>query len=1221
MIVLEKALQQRVLILDGAMGTMVQRYGLQEADFRGERFAKHPQPLKGNNDILTLTRPDIIGAIHKQYLDAGADIIESNTFNSNYISQADYGTEKLVYELNKAAAELAQNVADEYTRLTPDKPRFVAGSIGPTTKMASLSPDVNDPGYRTVTFDELVELYTEQAQGLIDGGVDVFLIETVIDTLNAKAALFAICRLLEKTNRHIPIMLSVTITDASGRTLSGQTIEAFLCSVSHYLLLSIGINCALGAEQMRPFVEQLSQKAPFYISIHPNAGLPNQLGQYDETPEHMGRVICNYMDDGLVNIVGGCCGTTPEHIQQIASYAQNAVVRIPAQTGTDMQLCGLEVLTISKENNFVSIGERANVAGSTKFARLIREGKYNDALEIVREQVNNGAQIIDINMDDSMLDAKTEMVRFLNLITAEPDIASVPVMIDSSKWDIIEAGLKCLQAKSIVNSISLKEGKEVFKQRAKRIHEYGAAVVVMAFDEQGQADSFNRKIEICNRAYRILTQEVKFPPQDIIFDPNILSIATGIEEHNNYAVDFIEAAKWIKENLPYAKISGGVSNLSFSFRGNNVVREAMHSVFLYHAIKAGMDMGIVNAGMLQVYDDIPAYLLQNIEDVVLNRRPDATEQLIEIATGLKNQAAKAVSNNALDWRKLPLDERIGYSLIKGIETFIDSDMGEALHSFPRAIDIIEGPLMVGMNKVGDLFGDGKMFLPQVVKSARVMKKAVAYLQPAIEVQKTESGDMSSAGKILIATVKGDVHDIGKNIVSVVLACNNYKIIDLGVMTPAEKIIEAAIEHNVDIVGLSGLISPSLEEMIKVANEMQRHNLSIPLLIGGATTSKLHTAIKIAPYYNGPVVYVKDASKSVPIVSSLLSTEHRDGFVTKLKNEYNELVDTYNNHKEKIRYLTLEQARANKLKIDWAIQPPIKPKFTGIKVFNDYDLSEIRQYINWDFFFNLWQLKGRYPAILNDPEYSDEAVKLYNKANQMLDDIISSKYITAKAVIGIFPANSIGDDILVKYLGGTTKLSFLRNQIQKTDGSANPCLADFIAPESSGTSDYLGTFAVSTGFGADKMIETYKNNKDDYSAIMLEALADRLAEAFAELIHLYMRKEWWGYAENENLSTTELLKEKYWGIRPAYGYPVCPDHSEKRTLFDLLQAEQNTGIKLSESYMMIPAASVSGIVFAHPQSRYFRVDRISKDQVGDYAKRKNTPIEEVESNLSINLNYL
>lgn len=1219
---LETALEQRVLVLDGAMGTMIQRYGLQEDDFRGERFANHTHPLKGNNDLLSITRPDIISAIHKQYLEAGADIIESNTFNANVVSQADYGLQHLVYELNKTSAELARKLADEYTKLNPAKPRFVAGSIGPTTKTASLSPDVNDPGYRAITFDELVDLFTEQAQGLLDGGVDVFLVETMIDTLNAKAALFAIGRLLEKTNRRVPVMLSVTITDASGRTLSGQTIEAFLCSVQHYPLLSIGINCALGAEQMRPFVERLSSKAPFYISIHPNAGLPNQLGQYDETPSHMEHTICAYLNAGLVNIVGGCCGTTPDHIKHIAAHATHAKVRCAVTPTTDMQICGLEVLTVNKQNNFVNIGERTNVAGSAKFAKLIREDKYEEAIEVARQQVNGGAQVIDVNMDDSMLDAKTAMVRFLNLMAAEPDIARLPVMIDSSKWDVIEAGLKCLQGKSIVNSISLKEGEEVFKQHAKAIRDYGAAVVVMAFDERGQADSFDRKIEICSRAYRILTKEIGFLPQDIIFDPNILAIATGIEEHNNYGVDYINATRWIKENLPHAKISGGVSNLSFSFRGNNTVREAMHSVFLYHAIKAGMDMGIVNAGMLQVYDDIPTDLLNKVEDVVLNRRPDATERLIEAAAELKHQTNKTTVNIADDWRALPLAQRISHSLVKGIDTYVEDDMREALQHYPQAITIIEGPLMDGMNRVGDLFGDGKMFLPQVVKSARVMKRAVAYLQPSIEAQKIETGGKASAGKIVMATVKGDVHDIGKNIVSVVLACNNYEIVDLGVMTPTDKIIEAAIEQNADIVGLSGLITPSLEEMITVATEMQNKGLNIPLLIGGATTSKLHTAIKIAPAYNAPVIHVKDASKSVPVVSSLLSADQKHSFVSAIKQEYTELVDNFNKQKQQVNYLTLQQARKNALQIDWQTQPPVKPKFEGVKVFTNYNLTEIRQYINWDFFFQLWQLRGRYPAILTNEQYGSEATKLYNDANRMLDDIIASQSIEARAVMGIFRANSVGDDIEVYADKGERIATFynLRNQTEKNRGEHNLCLSDFIAPKTTGLNDFVGGFAVSAGFGVDKLLDEYKQQNDDYSAIMLKALADRLAEAFAELIHLRMRKEWWGYAEDENLTIDELLKEQYQGIRPAHGYPACPDHSEKRTLFNLLQVEKNIGVELSEHYMMMPAASVSAMVFAHPQSYYFRVDRISLDQVADYANRKNSNEKVVEANLPINLNY-
>ncbi len=1221
---IREEIQKKVLILDGAMGTMIQQYKLTDEDFRGSRFINHPSDLKGNNDLLSLTRPDIIQNIHEQYLEAGADIIETNTFNANRISQSDYALSHLAYELNIASARIARLAADKYTIANPSKPRYVAGSIGPTNKTASLSPDVNDPGYRAVTFDELAEIYSEQAMGLLDGDVDLLLVETVFDTLNAKAALYGISELLKSRNSDIPVSISVTITDASGRTLSGQTIGAFLNSVSHVNLLSIGVNCALGAKEMRPYIEELSKKAPFYVSAHPNAGLPNQFGEYDETPEQMGFYINDFLSHNFVNIVGGCCGTTPEHIKKFAHLAKDCRVRKPAAVSTDLNLSGLEALAVNKETNFINIGERTNVSGSKKFARLIRDEKYDEALTVARNQVEGGAQVIDVNMDDAMLESEKCMVKFLHLIASEPEIARLPIMIDSSKWSVIEAGLKCVQGKSIVNSISLKEGEENFKIIARKVRNYGAAAVVMAFDEKGQADSFERRIEICSRAYKILTEDLHFPPQDIIFDSNVLAIATGIEEHNNYAVDFIRSAVWIKSNLTYAKLSGGISNLSFSFRGNDTVREAIHSVFLYHAIQAGLDMGIVNPGMLQVYDEIPKDLLEKVEDVVLNKRSDATERLLEYSEKFKGKDAQVITTSDDEWRKGSLQERISHSLIRGIDSYVEQDMNEARQAFKYSLDIIEGPLMVGMNIVGDLFGTGKMFLPQVVKSARVMKKAVAHLLPYIEAEKAESGKKSSAGKILLATVKGDVHDIGKNIVGVVLSCNNYEIVDLGVMVSCEKILSTARDINADIIGLSGLITPSLEEMVHVAEEMERTGMKLPLIIGGATTSKIHTAIKISPKYSKPVIYVKDASKSVQVASSLLSLENNEAFARQINEEYADLRESYKGKKVKINYLSLEEARNNKLKIDWKLQPPVKPLFVGSKEFINYPLGEIRDYISWIFFFIVWQLKGKYPQLLDDPEQGETARKLLADANELLDKIIENQQITANGTISILPANSVGDDIEVYKDETRSEITGvfhnLRNQTQKESGLPNLCLSDFIAPRESGVTDYLGMFAVTAGIGVSYIASEFEKHLDDYNSIMVKALADRLAEAFTELIHLRVRKEFWGYMPQESLSLDDLLLEKYTGIRPAHGYPACPDHSEKKILFDLLDAEKKTGIKLSENFSMIPAASVSGLIFAHPQSRYFFVDKIARDQVEDYAKRKGISTEKTERLLAANLNY-
>ncbi len=1215
-------LEKRILLLDGAMGTLIQQYKLNEHDYRGERFKNHTNDLKGNIDVLSITKPEVISKIHEDYINAGADIIETNTFNANRISQADYKLEAYVAEMNKSAALIARAAADKHNQANQAKTVFVAGSIGPTNKTASISPDVNDPGYRAITFDELVLAYAEQVDALIDGGVDLLLIETVFDTLNAKAALFAIEEIFRQKNFRLPVMISVTITDASGRTLSGQTVEAFLNSVSWANPLSIGINCALGARALKPYVEELSKKAPFYVSTHPNAGLPNQFGGYDDSPRDMSEQLKEFLEAGIVNIIGGCCGTTPDHIRAFAQLVSGYTPRKIPPVAVETRLSGLEALTVSRESNFVNIGERTNVAGSAKFARLIREEKYEEALSVARQQVEGGAQILDICMDDAMLDAEKCMVRFLHLLAAEPDIAKVPVMIDSSKWQVIESGLKCVQGKSIVNSISLKEGEKIFIEQAGKIKQYGAAMVVMAFDENGQADSFERRIEICRRAYRILTEKVKVKPEDIIFDPNVLAIATGMEEHNNYAVDFIRATAWIKENLPHAKVSGGISNLSFAFRGNNRIREAMHSVFLYHAVNNGLDMGIVNPSMLEVYDEIPPDLLEMVEDVVLNRRPDATERLVAFAGTVQQTEKKEEKDD--EWRKISVEERLKHALIKGITDYISDDVLEARSYYPKAINIIEGPLMDGMNVVGDLFGAGKMFLPQVVKSARVMKKAVATLLPYIEEEKTAENASASAGKILLATVKGDVHDIGKNIVGVVLACNNYEVIDLGVMVPTEKILQAAKEKQVDVIGLSGLITPSLEIMVEIAKRLNENKFDIPLLIGGATTSKIHTAVKIEPHYHAPVIHVKDASRSVSVVSNLLIPELRNSFVAQTKKEYEELRKTYSDVKSQTKYVRIEEARNNRLNINWNNTVIHKPKTTGIIVYDDYPLSEIRTYINWMFFFIVWQIRGKFPDILNDPKTGHEAQKLFDDANKLLDMIISDKLLKASAVVGIFPANSAGDDIEV-YADNTRKKIIarfinLRNQEQKSNGAPNLCLADFIAPKESGINDYIGAFAVTAGLGIDKIIAEYERQLDDYHIIMIKALADRLAEAFTELIHLKIRKELWGYASGENLTLDELFLERFTGIRPAFGYPACPDHSEKLTLFSLLEVEKNTGIKLTESFSMCPAASVSGLVFAHPESRYFFVGNISKDQITDYALRKNNSVENIEKLLSVNLNY-
>ncbi|MCS6820876.1 MAG: methionine synthase [Microscillaceae bacterium] len=1218
-------LQQRILVLDGGMGTMIQRYRLKEEDYRGERFKDFPYPLKGNNDLLVITQPHVVKEIHWAYLEAGADIIETNTFNSNAISMEDYHMADLVYELNYHAAKLAKEACIEYTQKTPKKPRFVAGSIGPTTKTASISPDVNDPGFRAITFDELVIAYTEQLRGLIDGGIDIVLVETVFDTLNAKAALFAIETYFEKIGRRLPVMVSGTITDQSGRTLSGQTTEAFLYSLSHLPLLSIGLNCALGADLMRPYIQILAKEAPFFTSAHPNAGLPNEMGEYDQDANEMAKIVEGFLKEGLVNIIGGCCGTTPAHIQKIAELAEKYPPRALPEPDKFLRLSGLEGIKITPATNFINIGERTNVTGSAKFAKLIKEGKYEEALSIARDQVEGGAQIIDVNMDEGMLDSETAMVKFLNLIASEPDIAKLPIMIDSSKWSVIEAGLKCMQGKGIVNSISLKEGEEKFIEYANKIRKYGAAVVVMAFDEQGQADTYERRIEICQRAYTILVHKVGFPPQDIIFDPNILTVATGIEEHNNYAVDFINATRWIKQNLPYAKVSGGVSNISFSFRGNNPVREAMHSAFLYHAIKAGMDMGIVNAGMIEVYENIPKDLLERVEDVLLNRRPDATERLVEFAEQYKSKGKEKVTDDA--WRNTPVEERLKYALIKGITDYIDQDTEEARQKYGKPLSVIEGPLMAGMNIVGDLFGEGKMFLPQVVKSARVMKKAVAYLMPFMEAEKQANAHLNNNGeqkKILLATVKGDVHDIGKNIVGVVLACNNYEVIDLGVMVPADKILETAEKEKVDIIGLSGLITPSLDEMIFVAQEMQRRNFKIPLLIGGATTSRIHTAVKIAPMYESPVIHVLDASRSVPVVSNLLSPETKEKFIQEIREEYDRMREGHANRKKDKKFTSLAEARKRRMQLDWKNYIPPKPKYLGTKTFSSYNLAEIAQYIDWTPFFQTWELHGRFPKILDDEIVGQEARRLYQDAQRMLQTIIAQEWFTAKAVLGFFPANTNGncDDIEVYSQNKTSKIAtlrFLRQQAERAPNVPYLSLADFVAPFDTNLTDYIGGFAVSI-FGAEEKAKQFEQNHDDYNSIMVKALADRFAEAFAELLHERVRKEFWGYAPNEKLDNEQLIREQYQGIRPAPGYPACPDHTEKITLFKLLDAQKAIGIQLTENLAMYPAASVSGFYFSHPESKYFGVGKIEKDQVQDYAQRKGISLEEAEKWLRSSLNY-
>ena len=1219
---LHSLLTQRILVLDGAMGTMIQSYKLGEADYRGERFADFAHDLKGNNDLLCLTQPAIIKEIHAKYLAAGADILETNSFNATSISMADYHMEHLVPELNFAAARLAREAADEATAQNPAKPRFVAGVLGPTSRTATISPDVNDPGFRNVTFDQLRAAYLEAIDGLVTGGADILMVETIFDTLNAKAALFAIEEYFEQNNMRLPIMISGTITDASGRTLSGQTGEAFWNSVRHARPLSIGLNCALGPDLLRQYVEELSNKADVFVSAHPNAGLPNAFGEYDMDGAEMAVHIGEWARSGLLNIVGGCCGTSPAHIAAIAKAVEGVAPRKPPVLEPAMRLSGLEPFNVGKDSLFVNVGERTNVTGSKAFARMILEGRYDDALSVARQQVENGAQIIDINMDEGMLDAEAAMVRFLLLIASEPDIARVPIMLDSSKWSVIEAGLKCIQGKGIVNSISMKEGEAEFIERAKLCLRYGAAVIVMAFDETGQADTYARKTEICARAYKLLTETVGFPAEDIIFDPNIFAVATGIEEHANYAVDFIEATRWIRQNLPHAHISGGVSNVSFSFRGNDAVREAIHTAFLYHAIQAGMDMGIVNAGQLGVYANLDPELKERVEDVLLNRRADSTERLVAFAENVKGGAKEKVVD--LAWRSLPVNERLSHALVQGITEFIVEDTEAARLVSERPLHVIEGPLMAGMNVVGDLFGAGKMFLPQVVKSARVMKQAVAHLIPYIEADK-RAGDAQSAGKIIMATVKGDVHDIGKNIVGVVLGCNGYDIVDLGVMVPAQKILDAAKEHKADIIGLSGLITPSLEEMAHVAKEMQRQGFTIPLLIGGATTSMAHTAVKIEPNYQHPVVYVKDASRAVGVCTQLLSNDMRDAFAAEIKADYAITRERHLKHKSDTVRLKLAEARANKFRIDWASYTPPVPKQPGVHVLKAYDLAKLVEMIDWTPFFASWELHGKFPKILDDEVVGAEATKLYHDAQAMLKQMLAENWVEARAAFGLFPANTVNDDDIEVYADESRSSVLmtwhnLRQQMKKPEGRANLCIADFVAPKSSGLKDYLGAFVVTAGIGEDERARAFEAAHDDYSAILFKSLCDRLAEAFAEHLHLRVRREFWGYAGEEALTNDDLVAEKYQGIRPAPGYPACPEHSEKAPLFEVLDATAKIGVKLTENFAMWPGAAVSGFYLSHPDSQYFAVAKIERDQVEDYARRKGWTLAEAERWLAPNLAY-
>jgi 5-methyltetrahydrofolate--homocysteine methyltransferase len=1212
---LHDLLAKRILLLDGAMGTMIQRHRLTEAEFRGERFRDHRHDLKGNNDLLILTRPDVIGEIHRAYLAAGADIIETNTFSSTAIAQSDYGLESLAYELSVEGARLARAAADEWSGKTPDRPRFVAGAIGPTNRTLSISPDVGNPAFRAVTFDQVAAAYKDHVRGLVDGGVDLLLLETIFDTLNAKAAIAAILDVFDEKGVHLPLMISVTITDRSGRTLSGQMLDAFYTSIRHAKPFSVGLNCALGAREMRPYVAELARIAETYITCYPNAGLPNAFGEYDELPDETAALLRDFAESGFVNIVGGCCGTTPDHIRALDSAIGDLAPRPrPGSRIPFTQLSGLETLTIRPDSNFIMIGERTNVTGSRRFARLVTSGDFVEAAHVAVDQVRGGANILDVNMDEGMLDSEAAMTTFLNLIATEPEIARVPVMVDSSKWSVLEAGLKCVQGKGVVNSISLKEGEEDFLRKARTVRRFGAAVVVMAFDEQGQADTIARKVSICERAYRLLTEKAGFDPLDIIFDPNILAIATGLEEHNEYAVNFIEATKAIKAACPGVKVSGGVSNLSFSFRGNDVVREAMHSAFLFHAIKAGLDMGIVNAGQLVVYEDIPKELLEHVEDVIFNRRPDATERLVQFADGVKGDGKKKVLD--LAWRDASVEKRLSHALVHGVVDFIEADVEEARQKLPRPLDVIEGPLMDGMKIVGDLFGAGKMFLPQVVKSARAMKKAVAYLLPYMEEEKRRTGDVRrTQGKLVMATVKGDVHDIGKNIVAVVLGCNNYEVIDLGVMVPAAKILQTAVDEQADMIGLSGLITPSLDEMVFVAREMKRTGMTLPLLIGGATTSRPHTAVKIAPEYSQPVVHVLDASRAVDVVSSLLNPAQRPGFDLANRADQDRLREQHGAVRRR-PLLTWEAAKANRLRLEWRQDAIATPAFTGARLLDEVRLEDVVPFIDWTFFFSAWELKGRFPAILDHPQYGTAARELYEQAQALLNYIVKEKLLTLRGVYGFWRANTVGEDI--KLHDADVRFNMLRQQEEIGDGKPNRSLADFIAPAESGIVDFLGAFAVTAGLGANDLSARYEADHDDYHSIMVKALADRLAEAFAEYLHARARRDW-GYGTEERLTGDDLVHERYRGIRPAFGYPACPDHSEKRKLFALLGAER-TGMALTESFAMTPAASVSGLYFAHPQAKYFNVGRIGRDQLEDYAARKGMDVADAERWLASNLAY-
>ena len=1218
-------LQERILILDGGMGTMIQGCKFTEEDFRGSRFADWPSDLKGNNDLLCMTQPERIKALHKGYLDAGADIIETNSFNATSIAMADYDMQDLAREINVAAARVAREAADEAS--TPDKPRYVAGVLGPTNRTASISPDVNDPGYRNTNFDKLVEAYLEALDGLVEGGIDLILIETIFDTLNAKAAVFAVDQYCYENGLDLPVMLSGTITDASGRTLTGQTTEAFYNSLRHARPISVGLNCALGPMELRPYIEELSRISETYVSAHPNAGLPNEMGEYDLDPATMAREIRGWAEKGFLNIIGGCCGTTPEHIAAMAEAVEGLPPRQIPEIEIACRLSGLEPCTISKDSLFVNVGERTNVTGSKRFLRLIKEEDYDAALDVARDQVENGAQIIDINMDEGMLESAECMVKFLNLVASEPEISKVPIMIDSSKWEVIEAGLKCIQGKGVVNSISMKEGEEAFLHQARLLRRYGAAVIVMAFDEEGQAETRERKVEICTRAYKLLTEEVDFPPEDIIFDPNIFAIATGIEEHNNYAVDFIEAVADIKRTLPHAMISGGVSNVSFSFRGNDTVREAIHAVFLYYAIRNGMDMGIVNPAMLAIYADIPEELRNAVEDVVLNRREDGTEILLDLAEKYRGSGAEKAKKEDLAWREWDVEKRLEHALVKGIADYVDEDTELARQNAARPLHVIEGPLMDGMNVVGDLFGEGKMFLPQVVKSARVMKKAVAYLLPFMEKEKEELGTQDEAnGKILMATVKGDVHDIGKNIVGVVLQCNGYDVVDMGVMVPCEKILETAQAEKVDIIGLSGLITPSLDEMVHVASEMQRLGMDLPLMIGGATTSRIHTAVKIDPAYEQAVVHVADASRAVGVASKLLSKTAKADYVAELKETYEGLRVRRKQQQVDRSLISIEQARQHRFQPDWSSYTPPEPKVKGLKVFDDYPLEDLVQRIDWTPFFRSWELAGKFPRILEDEVVGTEATKLYRDAQAMLEKIVEEKWLTARAVIGFWPANSVMDDIELYRNPGDEKafmtLHHLRQQLDRTkNDKPDFCLSDFIAPRETGLTDWLGGFAVTAGIGIDEHVARFEADHDDYSSIMLKALADRLAEALAERMHEKVRKDYWGYASDEALSNQDMISEKYRGIRPAPGYPACPDHTEKALLWELLEPEKNAGMTLTESYAMLPAAAVSGWYFSHPEAKYFGTGKLAKDQMDDYAARKGMTRKEIERMVPHLLGYM